>query len=187
MDAHAHDRRSAGVDKSQRRSSVSHEARPLCGSCVCFGWSDPQMDLDSSDGGLGGEVPEFDKQAEYNAIRKDAEELDAKLMALEKRIYADETEYFEMAMLGASSCNSLKGWENFLDVKLDGTTARVTKIPDSDRFFSNSSKKRMMVQSYVQPTEMTHGSTDSSVSRSVTPEPSTLKESKPEPKKRKRR
>ena len=145
------------------------------------------MDLDSSDGGLGAEVPEFDKQAEYNAIRKDAEELDAKLMALEKKIYADETEYFEMAMLGASSCNSLKGWENFLDVKLDGTNLRVTKIPESDRFFSNSSKKRMTVQSYVQAMETTYGSTDSSVSRSVTPEPSALKESKPEPKKRKRR
>ena len=152
------------------------------------------MDVDSPDGGASSALDEFDKDAEYNAIRKDARELDENLVALEKKIFADESEYYELSMMGASSCNSLKGWDNFLDVKLDGSIARITKIPEADRFFSGSSEKKTTLQPQVQASVLSaeqFTSGDDTDSRAGSPEPPAPKkaeeESKPVPKKRKRR
>ena len=116
---------------------------------------------------------------ELKAIKKNALELEQKIKELEDEIWREETIYYESSYVHANASNCMKGWDGFLDAKLDGNDRnRQSKVPDEDRYFTNSSKKNLSVNSVAVPD-------DSNVpSRSITPENSGS--SQPTKKRRKR-
>ena len=87
-------------------------------------------------------MPELNETEEFKAIKKDKGDLEAKIKDLEDKIFEDETLYYESSYVYSNGSNCMKGWDGFLDAKLEGNDrARQTKVPDEDRYFSKSSKK----------------------------------------------
>ena len=94
--------------------------------------------------------------------------------------FGEETIYYESSYVHANvASNCMKGSDGFLDAKLDGNDRnRQSKVPDEDRFFTNSSKKPLPVGSVAVP------GNSNGPSRSITPEMSGS--SQPTKKRRKR-
>ena len=81
-------------------------------------------------------------QTEYQLIEKDKNALVEKIEQLDAEIHSLETAYFNRSETKTDSYNAIRGWDGFLDAKLDGNNSgKEKKVPEGERYFSNSSMK----------------------------------------------
>ena len=77
---------------------------------------------------------------EFQLIEKDQKTLIDKIEKLDAEINLLETNYFSRSETLCGGCNIIRGWEGFLDAKLDvNDRGRGFKVPQSERYFSNTS------------------------------------------------
>ena len=77
---------------------------------------------------------------EFQLIEKDHKALIDKIEKLDAEINLLETNYFSRSETLCGGCNVIRGWEGFLDAKLDiNDRGRGFKVPQSERYFSNNS------------------------------------------------
>ena len=77
---------------------------------------------------------------EFQLIEKDQKTLIDKIEKLDAEINLLETNYFTRSEALCGGCNIVRGWEGFLDAKLDSNDrGRGFKVPQSERYFSNTS------------------------------------------------
>ena len=79
---------------------------------------------------------------DYQLIEKDKATLVEKIKQLDAELHTLETNYFTKSENRTGGCNVIRGWESFLDAKLDGSNGgRGLKVPQAERYFSNTSLK----------------------------------------------